>query len=56
MNETGAALLRALGKETGVFLLTVDTGAQYDIRFDWDDLDRWRITKLDGGTGLPAGA
>ncbi|TWB75037.1 hypothetical protein FBZ87_104133 [Nitrospirillum amazonense] len=56
MNETGSALLRALGKETGVFLLTVDTGAQYDIRFDWDDLDRWRITKLDGGTGLPAGA
>ncbi|TWB22778.1 hypothetical protein FBZ89_103408 [Nitrospirillum amazonense] len=56
MNEMAAALLRALERETGVFLLTVDAGAQYDIQFDWDDLDRWRITKLDGGTGLPVGA
>ncbi|EGY00418.1 hypothetical protein AZA_70083 [Nitrospirillum viridazoti Y2] len=56
MNEMGAALLRTPGKGTGVFLLTVNAGAQYDIQFDWDDLDRWWITKLDGGKGLPAGA
>ena len=51
----GARLVAALGKERGVVLLVVKHDFSYEIRFDWDDPDRWMITKLGGATGLPAG-
>ncbi|POZ61867.1 hypothetical protein C2I19_11420 [Chromobacterium alticapitis] len=53
MNDFGAMLLKELGKSQGVFLLTIDAEFNYDIKFEWSDLHRWEITKLDGGTGLP---
>ena len=53
MNALGATLLKDLGKSQGVFLLTIDAEFNYDIKFEWSDLHRWEITKLDGGTGLP---
>ena len=37
-----------------VFLLTVDSHFDYDIAFEYDNPDRWQITKLDGGAGVPA--
>ncbi|AXV76818.1 MULTISPECIES: hypothetical protein [Ralstonia solanacearum species complex] len=55
MNARGAKLVEILGKTQGVFLLTIDAEFSYDIKFDWEDLSRWEITKLDGGTGLPQG-
>ncbi|RKP52535.1 hypothetical protein [Trinickia fusca] len=55
MNEHGAKLLETLGKTQGVFLLTVDAEFNYDVQFDWEDLRRWEITKLNGETGLPRG-
>ena len=55
MNSYGAQLLHVLGKGQGVFLLTVDSRFDYDIQFEWDDLSRWEITKLNGNTGLPLG-
>ncbi|QND84421.1 Uncharacterized protein ChrSV_2194 [Chromobacterium vaccinii] len=53
MNDLGATLFKELGKSQGVFLLTIDAEFNYDINFEWKDLHRWEITKLDGGTGLP---
>ncbi len=55
MNARGAKLVEILGRTQGVFLLTIDTDSNYDIKFDWEDLNRWEITKLDGGTGLLQG-
>ena len=54
MNDNAARLLEVLGNSQGVFLLTVSAGAAYDIRFEWENLRRWEITKLDGRTGMPS--
>ena len=51
----GERLVAAMGKEHGVVLLVVKSDFSYEIKFEWDDLDRWMITKLNGATGLPAG-
>lgn len=55
MNEKGARLLALMGKERGVFLLATDSTFKYDVKFEWEDLHRWEITKIKGGTGIPKG-
>ena len=55
MNKKGVKLLELLGKKQGLFLVTVDSKFNYDIQFEFENLNRWRITKLDGGTGVPEG-
>ena len=44
-----------LAKERGVFLITVNANLEYDIKFEWNDLEKWKISKLDGRTGIPEG-
>lgn len=51
----GRELLAALGKDRGLFLLVTDASLNYEIRFEYQDMDKWRISKLSGGTGLPEG-
>jgi len=53
MNRLGHALFQQIGQTLGLFLLTVHADGAYDIQFEWDDLDRWQISKMDGGTGIP---
>lgn len=36
-------------------LLRVDSKFQYNIYFDYEDVNRWEITKLDGKNGIPEG-
>lgn len=55
MGKLVSELFSALGKNKGVLLLTVDKTFNYSFDFDWDDMTRWRITKVGGGTGLPEG-
>jgi hypothetical protein len=55
MNEKGARLLSAFNKEKGVFLLIAKANFEYDVKFEWEDLHRWEITKINGGTGVPVG-
>jgi len=55
MNDKGLILLKALNKEQGLFLLTIDASYNYTINFEYENLDRWRITKINGGTGVPIG-
>lgn len=43
------------GKPRAVLLLRASSDFSYDVKFDYDDLDRWTITKLDGRTGIPEG-
>lgn len=53
--RTGEALLAAVGKERGVILVWVDSNFDYEVKFEYDDLSRWAITRMDGGTGIPVG-
>lgn len=55
MNAKSAELLKLLGKKRGVLLLSVDSQLNYDVKFEFEDVNRWKITKLNGATGLPAG-
>ncbi len=50
-----AALIQHLEKEAGLLVLTVDADFNYDIKFEFDDRERWKITKLNGASGIPEG-
>lgn len=54
--EQGKALFAAVGKSQGLLLLIVRSNAEYEIQFDFDNLSRWKISKMDGGTGIPEGS
>lgn len=55
LNDKGRVLLELLGKKQGVFLLTIDANFSYEIAFEYQEMDRWKISKLDGGSGIPEG-
>jgi hypothetical protein len=55
LGRMGHELIRTLGEDAGVGLLTVNSKFEYEIQYEWNDLRRWNITKLDGGTGIPEG-
>ena len=39
----------------GVLLLVATSDFSFDVRYEFANVDRWQITKLNGGTGIPAG-
>jgi hypothetical protein len=55
MNKQGWRLFEALGMKKGVFLLCINEDKTYNMMFEWDDLQRWRITKMEGRSGIPEG-
>ena len=55
MPDRGRRLFSALGKSEGVFLLIVDASLKYEFKFEHEDLDRWKISKIGEGTGIPEG-
>jgi hypothetical protein len=57
MNDLGLQLMKALDKPEGLFLLVVKAAdLSYEIHFEFDNLERWKITKEDDDdTGLPEG-
>ena len=55
MNLLSLELLKSLGKEVGVLLLSANSAFNYEMKYEFQDMGRWRITKMNGGTGLPEG-
>lgn len=55
MNEKSLRLLHILGKARAVVLLSIDSAFDYEIKFEYENFDRWKITKINGGTGVPEG-
>jgi hypothetical protein len=55
VQRRGRELLDALEKQEGVFLLSIASDFKYKFDFEWEAKDRWRISKLSGGTGIPEG-
>ena len=48
-------LARSGARKFCLFLLQVDSSFQWKIDYEWNDPTRWKITKMDGGSGLPDG-
>ena len=55
MPDKVEALLKAIEKQEGLFLLVVDSSLKYDVKFEFNDMRKWQITKMDGGSGVPEG-
>lgn len=53
LQEISVELVRELQKPSGLFLLTVDNSFNYNISFEWSNLDKWEISKISGGSGIP---
>jgi len=58
INMLGVELRKQLAdgdKRFCLFLLSVNSDFSYNIDFEWQDPDRWKISKMGGATGLPIG-
>jgi len=55
ISQSGGVLLASLGKPEGIFLLIVDSSFDYEIKFEYEDRSKWRISKIGGGGGIPEG-
>ncbi|QBH01564.1 hypothetical protein [Xanthomonas oryzae] len=53
MNFNSINLLGALKKDRGVILLRVESNSSYEVKYEFHDVERWKITKMNGGSGLP---
>jgi hypothetical protein len=42
-------------KRFAVCLLVIDSSLNYEVTFERSDMSKWRISKLNGASGLPAG-
>ena len=36
-------------------LLVVDSSLDYRVNFEFEDMTKWKITKMDGGSGITEG-
>ncbi len=55
LNELGKRLFSLFGQKRGLLLLSVDSNMEFNIDFEFEDLNKWRIIKSDGSSGIPEG-
>ena len=58
LNSIGRQLWEAeadQAKRFCVCLLVVDAAFDYELKFERTDMSKWRISKLDGASGIPEG-
>lgn len=53
MNNICVELLTGMNKNPALLLLTIDKDLDYEIKFEYEDMEKWRISLTDGGTGTP---
>lgn len=53
MNNICVELLTEMDKNPALLLLTIDKDLDYEIKFEYEDMEKWRISLADGGTGTP---
>jgi len=56
MNSCFIDLLKRLDKKRGVLLLSIDASFNYEMQYEFQDMGRWKISKMNGGTGIPEDA
>lgn len=55
LNEIAERLFQAIGKDKAVILLIVDNNFDFDVKFEYTNMHKWSISKLDGASGIPEG-
>ncbi|WP_394780581.1 hypothetical protein [Undibacterium sp.] len=55
MEKKATRLAEVFGKDEMVMLLFVKSNYGAEAFFDYEDMDKWEISKLDGRTGIPEG-
>lgn len=55
IHDSSQELLIKLGKDAGLFILIVDSDYNYEIKFEYQNMNKWQISKLDNGNGIPKG-
>lgn len=55
MNVGSNRLFDLLNEDMGVFLLEIDSELGYQISFEFKNIDRWSISKMNGSSGMPSG-
>jgi hypothetical protein len=55
LHRLGTELLDVVHLDSGALLLTIDERGGYGLEFECSDLDRQRLTTLDGSTGRTPG-
>ena len=53
IHQQGKDLLASFQKSSGLFLLKIESNLQYKIDFEYENIDRWPISQVDGATGIP---
>jgi hypothetical protein len=53
MNEMCTELLLEMRKDKAALLLVVDKYFDYEIKFEYSDIAKWKISLADGGSGIP---
>lgn len=54
-HQMSEELLAAVGKDRGVILVCVQSSLNFEVKFEYHDMNRWEFSKMDGGTGIPRG-
>ncbi|MEJ2419623.1 MAG: hypothetical protein P8Y45_22400 [Exilibacterium sp.] len=55
LNDIAEEIFQSTGKDRAVILLIVDSKFNYDVKFEYIDMSKWMISKLDGSNGIPTG-
>ena len=53
MNDICLELMQEMGKSAGLLLITVHKNFDYKIEFEYENMNKWNISLLDGGIGIP---
>lgn len=53
MEKISLDLLTDMKKNQSVILLTVEKNFDYEIQFEYENMERWQITLMNGGAGIP---
>lgn len=54
MDRLSLRVLSEMEHDSILMLLEIDKNFDYDIKFEYKDMERWQISLSDGGTGVPA--
>jgi len=54
MDKISLELFQEMKKAPALLLLTIGKEFEYEIQFEYENMKRWNISLLDGGSGVPS--